>query len=952
MSFIDDIKLLRDALLPDNSNQAISAGDLRQSQDLLYDNWKEISSEETGNTFDFSTYALMTVSDGILNVVYKVSNDPDSSKNGYYHWNGSDYIKDADLTAETDARIDNQGTFINLDIVDPEGTNYTLITALAKLNDSNSESYKFRKAGMFITFTALEDNKTIQRTYQHLAYKEPNVFNESYNWVDVTFSGLSSLLDNNDFILISDSIINSNTGAATDADLIGVIGWTVLMMKVDEDTEEVIVNNNYVRWYCFYEEHPFVNSNAILPRKSVRPYVKPKGAKYFLCTFQDSQNPQGYSNIIAYQRGVEKADRAVHDNSTNVLQIPSEIKTGYFIDSDGNEVANSSMAYDKYIINSNIDKYFLKSEFTSSGYTGIDIAIFYNNSDVEVGRDGEVVDGEVLYTDFMLRMPKDASYFIINRQINGVGEVYEYSNDYIDVNLIKESVNTDSLKGKVMKVWFDDDYFYVRSKYDDNEDLIIRMNINRPENNISPNYTWRGLSNKTDKEILSEDYIHDFTDSTAPFWMDQYWYLFAQHGYLIPQIECTHNKDSSDIGSTWQDNTGRNFELVRVVGSDLYFAPPIILGTPTGKDTREWRVPSDNDAITGFTHVSGAIHTDPVTTITNKKTAQVDPIQNSENRKFTADKKEISDFNKVYYCNDFTASETLSCINPVKVTQWYPTVEHEATDYEMCRITQSFNFSGASCAVNTILDSRYPIDFNHYGASQTKTLVPVDGYDSFAIIPKVLPQTFGGVSNVDFRKPFNTSNWETNGAITFYRDASYLEDVNDLPDRMITWLENTGTGQKGLGLATGLSLITGITQNTERLSYIPEGTGYTNQALYYSPVNHNKFYVRAIEGSAFADSLLPTSFIKEINYYWSYFDPAQQLPKVYSYKDGNDYILYIHHDAVNSKLAVKVPEYMEGLKAAIIEKTTGAELITNTVQNGIVYISLDSDPNYLVLKFN
>ena len=34
---------------------------------------------------------------GVINTSYKVTNDPDTSLNGYYHWSGSAYVKDADL---------------------------------------------------------------------------------------------------------------------------------------------------------------------------------------------------------------------------------------------------------------------------------------------------------------------------------------------------------------------------------------------------------------------------------------------------------------------------------------------------------------------------------------------------------------------------------------------------------------------------------------------------------------------------------------------------------------------------------------------------------------------------------------------------------------------------------------------------------------------------------------
>lgn len=45
----------------------------------------------------YDTYADLLALTGTLNVSYKVSNDPDPSNNGYYHWSGSAYVKDASL---------------------------------------------------------------------------------------------------------------------------------------------------------------------------------------------------------------------------------------------------------------------------------------------------------------------------------------------------------------------------------------------------------------------------------------------------------------------------------------------------------------------------------------------------------------------------------------------------------------------------------------------------------------------------------------------------------------------------------------------------------------------------------------------------------------------------------------------------------------------------------------
>lgn len=43
---------------------------------------------------------------------------------------------------------------------------------------------------------------------------------------------------------------------------------------------------------------------------------------------------------------------------------------------------------------------------------------------------------------------------------------------------------------------------------------------------------------------------------------------------------------------------------------------------------------------------------------------------------------------------------------------------------------------------------------------------------------------------------------------------------------------------------------------------------------------------------------------------------------------------------------------MEGLSLEIVEKTDGATLLTETIQNAKFYVSYTNDANYIVLKTN
>lgn len=55
-----------------------------------------LEENQTVGYLAYSTYAELPTS-GTLNYSYKVTNDSDISLNGFYHWTGSDYVKDAEL---------------------------------------------------------------------------------------------------------------------------------------------------------------------------------------------------------------------------------------------------------------------------------------------------------------------------------------------------------------------------------------------------------------------------------------------------------------------------------------------------------------------------------------------------------------------------------------------------------------------------------------------------------------------------------------------------------------------------------------------------------------------------------------------------------------------------------------------------------------------------------------
>ena len=99
-----------------------------------------------------------------------------------------------------------------------------------------------------------------------------------------------------------------------------------------------------------------------------------------------------------------------------------------------------------------------------------------------------------------------------------------------------------------------DGSFYIRSKFNEEKDIIISHYING--NNILSFYcTWLGPNNLTDEQLKSDTYVISLhADSTNPLQnMDVYWHLFAQHGYCVPFVENSVSLTDADVNSIWKD---------------------------------------------------------------------------------------------------------------------------------------------------------------------------------------------------------------------------------------------------------------------------------------------------------------------------------------------------------------------------------------------------------------
>lgn len=722
---------------------------------------------------------------------------------------------------------------------------------------------------------------------------------------------------------------------------------------------QLVVTGAPVYYFMYYSSGDLKNETYLGANQTG---VYMPGAKYCLLLFRKSDIPDGitYNQIHVEQYGtITKIDNVVRKTKLEPIAQTSDTP-GQWINSTGGVSINANFHYTRFEITDVMGIYLLSSGV--GGSTTLSFVHYYNAENTWLGSEYAVrtpAGSSEYLTDQPLTIPKNTSYILVNASISLMPTLkLKSKGDYFDFEQMETDIKNIKGDKKLIKLHVYDtepgngaNAFYVRAKYNDTKDILLLYYING-NSLLSPKMAYIGANTLSDADLMaSANIVSEHSDSTAPLFQSSlYWHLYAQHGYIIPVVSNTVGLTTADIGALWKDQLERQYNIGNVVGSNIYLLPVITRGTE-GNDTRGWKTPL-NPAITALTHVSGGTVTTPIT-VASQGTAQLRPIMKHENRKFYIDGRELTEPGD-YEGDDFTVSESQIGYDPASIETWFPTPGVVGTPdlteaVEMARFTWSYNFRGAQCCVNTTIDIRRKVECQSYGATQQQTFVDTGNYKAMFLIPKAKPQ-----NGVDLEKPFNSPALSST-SYGFFRNTTYLQDVDKPIDRLIAMLHNPNDNTYLVGMAAGLSLVSGETIPAKRNANIPIATSTDGHQRLgsFSASNRNKFYIAAINTAPFADDgyNLPNTYFKEINYYISYFDPAANPGQCYWYKDGNSYVIYSHCQSVQSRVPLTLPDFMEGLSVEIVEQTDNAVLLTDTVQNGKLFVSYNTDDaNYLVLR--
>ena len=680
----------------------------------------------------------------------------------------------------------------------------------------------------------------------------------------------------------------------------------------------------------------------------------PENAKLGVITLKKEDNPEGYINIRVLQNNYGAFNRCEVNPLLNTLGLVEADDYGDYLvgeqiegykRNDGTILVTGDYVHTVYNVDSKNCYHISVSPFLQ--LSKIKVVQCIDNNDNVIA---SLIDiDKATSIDELLILPKETSKIAINWRSEYTPEpkVIASNPKYINV---KDGFSLTKANESLMKVCFygdsskvDSDLFYIRTKYNKDKDIILlyRTNTNTL---ISSGYTYIGNNKLSDKEIMiSSNLISTHKDSTAPLLNSTlYWNLYAQHGYVIPTITNSVGMTSSDIGAKWKDQINREYTIGNVTDSLIYLLPVITIGEE-GKDNRDWRNPFGT-SIQSLIHIEGGVVNEEFN-VAGYSYTQLRPIMKSYDRKIMIDGKIITKAGE-YYCNDFCISESQLGYDPAYIKTWFPFPVLDDAKV-MVKFTWSYNFKGANCSVNTTIDIRRKVECQSYGACQQQFFLDKDNYKAMFLIPKLKPQ-----NGIDPSRPFNSPSTSST-ELSYQRNSTYLIDENDPVDRQIGYLYNESANDYLIGMAAGLSLVSGDTIKDKRIQNIPIGTGDPHERLgSFSPSNTNKFYIAAVNTAPFKDDgyNFPNTYFKEINYYVSYFDPAENEGQVYWYKDGSSYVIYAHCQSSQDRIAINLPEFMEGLKVQIVEKTDGATLHTDVISNGKLMVSYDNSSNYIVVK--
>lgn len=464
---------------------------------------------------------------------------------------------------------------------------------------------------------------------------------------------------------------------------------------------------------------------------------------------------------------------------------------------------------------------------------------------------------------------------------------------------------------------------YVRTKFNSTTDLIQHNLIsNSSDNNSFDLVDVRLMDNTKDDTITNYSTapaLQSLNDDTAPINTYAEGHIMEGHGLSCPQVTVAHDKTSADLLSLWQDTSGKQFYLIKIIDANnlLFYCKPYT-------DTSGLKVVA---SITGnLSHVSGATHTTDISTTTQTLVQQYPVTLNNVNKMFIDSVQIVSDGtykgDEVKFVTEYDVSDQTALIIQTPFTF--------NSGPSFLRISASYTYqANGACVVRHTANFKRSRYINYWYVVQAGAPGLPTGYPKrFTYIPKV-----ADVGGVNYKNIVETTTLPPQITYT----SLNVESSANPPDRQINFFA-TSAGAKNIGFALGY--------NTEIGAAKPSVRGA--QAEYWQVASTGKAYPRIIA------RLTVNGDIVEVLSYRCFFDNTVNANPtcVYSYKVGDSTYLYIDYHKNVTKDSVSIPAELTGKSMTVVEKTDSFTLHNQDVApaNGLL-VSVTGAYGYAVIKF-
>ncbi len=531
----------------------------------------------------------------------------------------------------------------------------------------------------------------------------------------------------------------------------------------------------------------------------------------------------------------------------------------------------------------------------------------------------------------IIQNPKDTggsySTGAYSKVVTGLSSVTQYSYTAYAVNSSGTSTSVCQSLATAGDVYYivNSNNTWVRGSISSNKDIAQKYSTfgltNNNNFNFSSTYLINSSTPNTITDYMAGTFLASAGDDATPINTANVGYFTANHGLNSPVITATTDKTSSDIGSVWQDSGGHQFVIAGVSGSGtetitLYSIPS---GSP-------WTYALSISGTT-LTWVSGGTHQGSIT-ITSQITVQQFPaVKNIVNHILVDGVTEASSGSSGY-ASYVDMSEEFDVIDPSTINRTNnPFVWNDATGVWL-HVKNVFRATAGRTVVHSTYTVLRPINLGYFGIIQVGAMT-APAYDhQYYYIPKTKP-----VSGYDFKA---TQLFDTAPASQISFNSTYIDDVNNPPDRQIIFLKKNTDSNYDIGFAFGYSPY-GSTAASNRTCATTYASGcwwiYTSKKTYPvmdggTGVINNTTY----DAYAYRQFIDPTSYDIGKSAYWNNLN-------------GHELVYVDYHRSATSDVTT-LPSQFAGWNVKVIDSANIQTPQSNVSGDGTLALSTTGSNTY------